>query len=86
MLLVRRRGDAGLGAGRVGRARAGADALGRVAGSAHGLGRGASARAERAERRACCWAEEERGRVRERAELGGSRAAVRGRKEWAAPE
>ena len=52
------------------------------------LGRGAegSARAERAERRACCWAEEERGRVRERAELGGSRAVVRGRKEWAAPE
>ena len=47
---------------------------------------GASARAERAERRACCWAEEERGRVREWAELGGSRAAVRGRKEWAAPE
>ena len=45
MLSVRRRGDAGLGAGRVGRARAGADALGRVAGSAHGLGRGASARA-----------------------------------------
>ena len=30
--------------------------------------------------RACCWAEEERGRVRERAELGGSRAAVRGKR------
>jgi len=46
------------------------------------LGRGAegSARAERAERRVCCWAEEERGRVRERAELGGSRAAVRGKR------
>ena len=51
-----------------------------MAGSARGLGRGASARAERAERRACCWAEEERGRVREWAELGGSRAAVRGKR------
>ena len=30
--------------------------------------------------RACCWAEEERGRVREWAELGGSRAAVRGKR------
>jgi len=85
-LAARGKGDAGLGAGRAGRARAGADVLGPVAGSTRGLGRGASARAERAERRACCWAEEERGRVRERAELGGSRAAVRGRKEWAAPE